>query len=266
MQTSKAGPSKFKLTSTTVIGSQDVTFSGEGAFDPVARTGQLSFDVPGADGSPSGGGTIEQRIIGPDLYLTLPQTPGTFYRLKVSDVAGTSLGGSTDPTASLQALTELADVQEVGTEQVRGAETTHYEGTYDVEAAIAGAQGPAKAVLQSTLGAVELDAVPFDAYVDADGRLVRFEQELELPATPQTGGQPLRSRTVLELFDFGTAVVVTPPPAATVKDGAPLLAALKAAVPQPSTKVASPPPPAPGPASPAPASPGAPVDGSPAAP
>ena len=52
------------------------------------------------------------------------------------------------------------------------------------------------------------------------------------------------------------------------QDGSP---ALKAAVPQPSAQVASPPPPAPGPASsapaaPAPVSPGAPVDGSPAAP
>lgn len=247
-RTTSVGSSKFVLTSTTAIGGQDVTFAGEGAFDYVEKTGQLTFDVPGADGQSAGGGTIEQRIIGPDLFLTLPQMPGVFYELKVADVAGTSLGGSTDPTAALQALQGVEDVEQVGTETLRGVEATHYEGTYDVQAAIAAATGAAKAVLTATLGASTLDAVPFDAYLDPEGRLVKFEQELELPATSQTGGEPLRSRTVLELFDFGAEVVVTPPPADKVRDGAPLLAALRAALPKPT---AAPSPPAvPSPAAP----------------
>ena len=256
----QVGSSKFSLTSTTAIGGQDVTFAGEGAFDYAKKTGQLSFAVPGADGSADGGGRIEQRIIGPDLYLTLPQQAGVFYRLKVADVAGTSLGASTDPTAPLQALKGASGVEEVGTETVRGVETTHYAGTYDVAEAIAAASGPSKAVLSSTLGSTTLEDVPFDVYLDGEGRLVKFEQELELPATPQTGGDVLTSRTVLELFDFDTVVTVTAPPAAKVRDGAPLLAALRAALPaspKPSG-AASPAPagspaPAASPASPAPA-------------
>lgn len=247
------GSSKFSLTSTTAIGGQDVTFAGEGAFDYVKKTGQLRFAVPGADGSPDGGGTIEQRIIGPDLYLTLPQQAGVFYRLKVADVAGTSLGASTNPTASLEALKGASGVQRVGTETVRGVETTRYEGTYDVAEAIASASGPSKAVLASTLGSTTLEAVPFNAYLDGEGRLVKFEQELELPATPQTGGDVLKSRTVLELYDFDTVVTVTAPPAASVRDGAPLLAALRAALPaspEPSEPAA--PAPAGSPRSPAP--------------
>ena len=234
---SKIGSSKFSLTSTTAIGGQVVTFSGEGAFDYVKKTGQLKFAVPGADGSADGGVTIEQRIIGPDLYLTLPQQAGVFYRLKVADVVGTSLGASTNPTASLEALKGASDVQKVGTETVRGVETTRYEGTFDVADAIASASGPSKAALSSALGSTTLEAVPFDAYLDGEGRLVKFEQELELPATPQTGGDVLKSRTVLELFDFDTAVTVTAPPAASVRDGAPLLAALRAA--QPSSPKSS---------------------------
>ena len=225
------GSSKFSLSSTTTIGKQDVTFMGEGAFDYAKKSGQLTFAVPGADGSPDGGGTIEQRIIGADLYLTLPQQAGVFYKLKVADVAGTSLGASTDPTAPLQALKGASGVEEVGKETVRGVETTHYEGSYDVAEAIASASGPSKAVLASTLGATTLKEVPFDAYLDGEGRLVKFEQELELPPTPQTGGDVLKSRTVLELYDFDTVVTVSAPPAASVRDGAPLLAALRAAVP-----------------------------------
>ena len=231
--TAETGSSKFALTSTTAIGGQDVTFSGEGAFDYSAKTGQLIFKVPGQGGAATGG-SIEQRIIGPDLYLTLPQTPGTFYRLKVADVAGTSLGGSTDPIASLRALEGVAKVSKVGEEQVRGVQATHYRGTYDVKQAIALATGAAKTVLESMLGASAMQQVPFDAFLDGEGRIVRFEQQIELAASAATRGQTLTSRTVLELFDFGTTVAVVAPPAAKVKDGAPLLAALKASAPRPT--------------------------------
>ncbi|MCW2613728.1 MAG: hypothetical protein JWN08_722 [Frankiales bacterium] len=254
------GSSKFSLTSTTAIGGQDVTLAGEGSYDYDTRSGQLVFEVPGADGTAAGGGTIEQRIIGPDLYLTLPQMPGVFYRLKVAEVAGTSLGNSADPTASLTALQIVDEVEEVGTQDVRGVPTTHYRGEYDVSDAIDQAQGAAKTVLRSSLGATSLETVPFDAYLDDQGRLVRFEQVLELPGGAQTGGDPLTSRTVLELFDFGSAVVVAAPPAATVRDGAPLLAAIRAAIPQPSAAPSGSPTPAstlaPAP-SPSPASPAA---------
>ncbi len=232
--TGEDGSSKIVLSSTTAVGGQDVTFAGQGAFDYAADNAQLTFQVPGADGAPNGGGAIEQRIIGPDLFLTLPQQPGTFFRLKVADVAGTSLGGSTDPTAPLDALQSVTEAEQVGQEQVRGVATTHYSGTYDPKAAVEQAEGAARTLLESTLGVTTLERVPFDAYVDDEGRIVKFEQQLELPGTEQTGGQPLTSRTVLELYDFGSVVTVEAPPASQVRDGAPLLAALKAAVPQSS--------------------------------
>jgi len=233
-ETVSTGSSKVSLTSTTAIGGQDVAFEGEGAYDYDTRTGQLRFDVPGPDGAAAGGGSIEQRIIGPDLYLTLPQQAGVFYRLLLTEVAGTSLGGSVDPTAGLQALEGVTDVEVVGVDEVRGVQTTHYRGTYDAQAAIDGAEGVAKAILQSTLGASAAPDISFDAHLDDEGRLVRFSQEVELAGGPQTGGQPLTSNTVLELYDFGTVVSVTAPPPADVRDGAPLLAALKAPLPPPS--------------------------------
>jgi hypothetical protein len=47
-----------------------------------------------------------------------------------------------------------------------------------------------------------------------------------VPASEQTGGQPLSSVTTVDVFDFGTTVDVQPPPPDQVKDGAPLLEAL----------------------------------------
>ena len=93
--------------------------------------------------------------------------------------------------------------------------------------AIQQVQGAARTVLEATLGRTTLPRVPFDAYVDAQGRMVKFTQRLELPPSERTSGQPLVSSFTLELFDFGAPVTVVPPPAESVRDGAPLLAALQ---------------------------------------
>lgn len=222
--TTGAGSSRVVLESTTSLGDRDVVFTAEGAFDAAAGQGQLDFTLP------DGAGTIEQRIVGDSIFLALPQQPGVFFELAVSDVAGTSLGSSTDPTAALGGLRGVSDdVEEVGTQEVRGETTTHYRGTYDAQAAVEAAEGLSREILEGTLGAADLDQVPFDAYVDDEGRLRKLEQVIELPASEATQGQPVSSRAVLELFDFGTEVTVEAPPAEAVQDGAPLLDALRVA-------------------------------------
>ncbi len=263
LETARTGSSRVALTSTTAIGPQTVTFASEGAYDYATNTGQLAFDVPGP-GGPGTGGMIEQRMIANDLFLMLSQQPGVYFKLLVSDVAGTSLGSSTDPTASLQALAGLDNVREVGVESVRGVETTHYTGDYDVAQAIEQAQGAARTTLETTLGRTALPRVPFDAYLDEQRRMVKFMQRLELPPSDRTSGQPLLSSFTLELFDFGTPVTVVPPPAESVRDGAPLLAALQGARPTVSAPPGAPAPAGPPPVAPAPAEPPAPLPAPPA--
>lgn len=220
----EGGSSKFALTSTTVVQGKPLEIRGTGAFDYAAKEGSLELTLPM--------GTVEQRVLDGNVYLALSQQPGTFYELSLAEVQGTSLGGSTDPSASfasLQAVTD--DVEEVGEEEVRGEDTTHYRGTLDVEKALETLGGAAKQVAEATLGRAGVDTVPFDAWVDDDGRLRKYVQVLEVPAGPTTGGQPVESTTTLELFDYGTDVDVRKPPAGTIKDGAPLLQALKGGAP-----------------------------------
>lgn len=230
-QTTSAGSSRFVLTNTTAIGAQDVTVAGEGAYDYAKKVGRLTFDVPGPGGK-AAGGRIEQRLLGKDFYIKLPREQ-SFYKLLISDVAGTSLGNSTDPIASLQALAGVSEAREVGTETLRDIPTTRYSGEYDAALALQQAQGTAKLILTTTLGRVTDQRVPFDAYLDSQGRMVKFAQRLELPATSQTNGQPRISTFTIELFDFGTVVDVVPPPELEVKDGAALLESLKDASPRP---------------------------------
>ncbi|MGD5408124.1 hypothetical protein QUS89_22795, partial [Xanthomonas citri pv. citri] len=147
------------------------------------KEGTLALTLPG--------GKVDQRVVDGTVYLSLSQQPGVFYELSLEEVQGTSLGGSTDPSASFASLQAAADdVEVVGEEQVRDADTTRYRGTLDVKEALSALEGSAKQVAEATLGRTGADAVPFEAWVDDEGRLRKFVQELEVPAGPNTGGQP----------------------------------------------------------------------------
>lgn len=239
-ETTDAGSSRFALSITTAKGA----VAGEGAYDYAKKVGQLSL------------GTIELRIIGSDLYIRPPKQPDAFFKVPASDIAGTDFGNSTDPIAFLRALNGVGTVAEVGTERVRDVETTHYAGEYDVAQSLAMAQGTAKVVLESTLKGAAVQRVPFDAYLDEQGRMVKFEQRLELAASAKTGGQPLTSTLMIEFFDFGTTVSVVAPPAEMVREDPRLADALNDRAPQPPGPAAPAPAP-PAPAPPAPVPPGA---------
>jgi len=225
--TSKAGSSKFALSSVAKFGANEVTISGDGAIDYAKRTGQLTLKL--AQGAQRGA-TIEERFLGDTLYVSAPQQPGTFYKLALKDLVGTSLASSADPTAGFQVLKGASsDVTEVGKEKVRDADTTHYKGTYDAQAALAKVSGVSKQLLQSSLQGSDLSKVPFDAYLDSQGRLRKLVQQLTVHPKAAKG-MAVQTTTTLEAFDFGTPVTASAPPAAQIKDGAPLVKALRGAV------------------------------------
>lgn len=227
MATDDQRSSRYSLTTSTALNDQEVVFLGEGIYDWSEDTGQTTYDVPV--------GTVQQRLVGPDLYLSLPQQPGTFFKLKVADVAATPLGGTVDPSSQLHLLAAVARAEVVGQEEVRGEATTHYRGSYDVARALRGARGLQQAALRSALGAAaDVPEAAYDVYLDDAGRLRRLTQTVELPPSPAVGrDSPMKVTTTLELFDFGIDVTVIPPPGGQVRDGAPLLAALRKALPTP---------------------------------
>ncbi len=213
-KTTAAGSSKFVLTTSTKAGDQTIEFGGEGAFDYATKDGQLSFEIPGL------GQKIELRIVAGIAYLQVPQQPG-FYSISLKDLAGTSFGAQADPTSGLDQLKGASeDVTEVGKETIRGTETTHYTGTLDLQKAATNAEGSAKALIEKNLAKLTETKVPFDAYLDDEGRMRKFSQTLKAK-DPKVGA--VESVVTIELFDFGTEVKVVAPPAAEVRDGTALL-------------------------------------------
>lgn len=229
-ETDGQGSARYSLTTSTTIDGADVVFAGEGIYDWKADRGQTTYDVKV--------GTVQQRLVGPDLYLTLPQQKGQFFKLKVADVASSPLGGTVAPTAQLHTLAAVGEAERVGEEDVRGEPTIHYRGSYDVARALRGARGVQTAALRSSLGAAAtVPKADYDVFLDRAGLLRRLTQTVEVP---QAGGPPLKVTTRLELYDFGIDVVVNPPPGAAVRDGAPLLKALREALPKPASGPATP--------------------------
>ena len=227
IDTDAAGSARYVLTTSTTVNGADVVFSGEGVYDWAKDLGQTTYDVPV--------GEVQQRLIGADLYLALPQQPDVFFKLKTSDVASSPVGGTVDPSAQLHTLAAVEDAEVVGEQEIRGVPTTHYRGTYDVARAIKGARGLQQPALRSLLGlGAGVTSASYDVFLDENGLLRRLEQTVEVPASPSTANQELAVKTTLELYDFGVAVTVPAPAPAAVRDGAPLLAALRSALPKPS--------------------------------
>jgi hypothetical protein len=215
--------SRFSLETTTEGAGTSFTMRGEGTYDYAASTGEMTFALPGA------GGQMRQRIVGDSMYLQLPNEPDVFYELRLSDLVDTSLAATTDPTSGLKTLEEASDdVVEVGRDTQRGAETTHYRGTIPIEKALESLEGPTKEMVDQVLQETEMEDVPFDAWIDDEGRLRRMDQTVTIES-PMLQGQPMTVESRYELYDFGVEVDVEAPPADQVRDGAPLLDAMSGA-------------------------------------
>lgn len=101
--------------------------------------------------------------------------------------------GAADPTEVLDALDEtVEDVEETGSEEVRGVPTTRYGATVNISPQESDAQG--------------IDAqVPTQIWVGEDGLVRRISQKLQAHET--------RVEYAVEYFDFGVQADIQRPPA-----------------------------------------------------
>jgi hypothetical protein len=113
------------------------------------------------------------------------------------------------------------DVEELGTESVRGVDTTHYRIVVDAEA-VADAADDATAEDLEDLGAVfPGGTMPVDFWVGDDGNVYRVLMEIAATGDATTAG--FESMSMLwEMYDFGAGITVEPPPADQVTDGSSL--------------------------------------------
>jgi len=230
----------------TVVGAEDMPSGTEisigfsGAFDSATESSSFVMDlsdaaagVPGSEEIPPEFadlfGEMEIRAIGDTAYMKF----GLFSMFGVTtewvsmpaEEANTTASGfganPTNPTDMLSAFdSDNAEVVEIGREQVRGIDTTHYLMTVDVEAMMAEADAEARAELEDLGGLPGGGMLPVDFWIGDDGNVYRFSFAVDGAAEPDAG---FESMVMLwEMYDYGADVGIVAPPADQVTDGSSL--------------------------------------------
>jgi hypothetical protein len=206
----------------TGAGTPATTVTGSGAFDFSGRKGSLTVTIPKL-------GPLEVVLDGQTIYEKLPsQLAGalggkqwikidmaTIGQVSGIDISSLSSLRSSDPSQFVAFLKGAsADTKEVGKETLRGAAVTHYKTTVDLKKAVADAPESARAGLESAFKLYTSQSLPADVWVDNEGRLRKMAYTAAITAQGKTS----TVATDYEVYDYGTSVKATPPPADQVTD------------------------------------------------
>ncbi|MGH3417771.1 MAG: hypothetical protein ACRDSS_14970, partial [Actinocrinis sp.] len=201
---------KVATTVTMTVGGADRKFTGTGEFDFDRQVGAIVLQTPQSSAA------LDEIVTPTTLYL---RQNGANAKWKWVDTAKLPDGdlisaGYTSPVFDFALLRGVADgeVHYAGQDTVRGTAVTHYTGTLDLTQAANAAQNPIKGELLAASHSFSSKTVPFDAYLDAEGRVRRVVAHFSFPATaPQHGKVEIAATT--DLFDLDQPVTVVTPPA-----------------------------------------------------
>jgi len=206
------------------------TTTADGVTDFTTGDSIMTMDFPGF-GSEAGG-SIEMRMVDGNAYLKMPASlgggmfGGEWMKMPgIGDAGGVLPGlGQSDPSQFLAYLETVSNgVKKVGTDSIRGVDTTHYEATLDLAKAIDRADVPES--LRDDLGEIVQKhgvsfTMPADVWVDNDGLARRVQLKLDLAqmaGTDRETGLPVMTMS-MDFYDFGVPVHVEAPPADEVTE------------------------------------------------
>jgi hypothetical protein len=208
----EAGSFAFTLTSTT-----EGSDAGGMEMDGVMRYDDQGVDLR-ASGTAQGSQELEMIVLDKVLYMSgmgMDLGDKKWFKVDMSDPNSLfgMLGKSTDPQLMFKAMEEPKSFELLGTEEVDGVETNHYEVVMDTSAYAEAMEIPAQ--MATSLP----EDIAVEMWVDADDLPRQFRQELELPAAG--GAEPSTTTTEGTYSDYGTDVTIEAPPASEVSDQMP---------------------------------------------
>jgi len=216
-----------------------------GAFDTTNGTASFTMDLgdalaglPGGAETPPGLGDLfgemEVRTIGDTTYMRFPLfstmlgVDTEWVSLPTNEAGAATTGFGPSPANPADLLAAFGDItaaaKDLGREQVRGVETTHFRLNVDIDAMTAAADDAAKAQLDGLGASPGGGVMPVDFWIGDDGLVRRFSFTTNGPIGDTAGTNPgLESMTVVwELYDYGADVAIVAPPADQVSDGSAL--------------------------------------------
>ncbi|AZP18796.1 hypothetical protein ACIGMX_43845 [Streptomyces aquilus] len=210
----EAGSSKARTSMEMATGGTRVTIRGEGVYDYRRQLGQLKVLLPQDPAGQSEHRPITE-LLAPGALFMKNRGAGVpadkWVRVDTATLSDGNLvtGGATDPFAAAELLRGARTATYVGKTDVAGIAVRHYRGTADLAVAARDATDGNKASLGAAAKGFATARVPFDVYLDDDGRIRKIRHRFSFVNGQQKGTVAVASTTLL--FDFGAAVDVRLP-------------------------------------------------------
>lgn len=214
------------------------TMKADGAIDFVRKATAMTLDMSdtlGTIGVSPGDATIEMRGQGTAVYMRSPLfartggiEAGKWLKLDFNelskaqglDLSQLTQAGSNDPRQGLAFLEGATEggVDDLGNQDVRGVDTTHYRAEVDLEKALSRSGSIIDpGAFRQFIATLGTRTVEIDVWIDGDNRVRRIRLPLPLPKVGTATGSGQITMT-MEYFDFGTPVDVAVPPDRDVVD------------------------------------------------
>jgi hypothetical protein len=204
----RAGSSKARTSMEMASGGTRVTIRGRGAYDFRRQVGRFLVVLPKDPAGAEEHRPITELMASGALYMKnrgAGVPADKWVRIDTASLSDGNLvtGGATDPLAAAELLRGATKASYVGETAVAGVKVRHYRGTADLpRAAKYASEGQHKALGAAAKG-FRKGGVPFDAYVDEEGRLRKLRQRFSV------ANAEVASTTLL--YDFGARVDVRLP-------------------------------------------------------
>lgn len=151
-------------------------------------------------------GAMEMVVADGDAYMSIPGVtePGTFFEVDQSNPMFSGLDQGLSPADSFKAFDAgLQDVQEVGTEEIDGEQTTHYRLKVDAKKAMEASDQPTVPGMPKTL--------TYEVWMDEQDRMRRLVFEM------------VGTKVTMDMTDWGEDVTIEAPDQADIVDAPPAM-------------------------------------------
>ncbi|WP_369223587.1 hypothetical protein AB5J52_22080 [Streptomyces sp. R39] len=216
------GTSQATTSMEMATGGTRVTIRGKGVYDYDRQLGKLTIVLPQDPAGASEHRPITE-LLAPGALFMKNRGAGVpadkWVRVETSTLSDGNLvtGGATDPFAAAELLRGTRSATYVGRTELAGTEVRHYRGTADLAAAARSASAGNRAALASAAQGFATVEVPFDVYLDDQGRIRKLRQRFSFVNDSGKGTVAVASTTLL--YGFGTPVDVQLPRAADIYAG-----------------------------------------------
>ncbi|GAB2752777.1 hypothetical protein [Streptomyces bullii] len=200
-----AGSSKARTSMEMATGGTRVTIRGEGVYDYRKRLGRLEVLLPQ---DPAGAAPRRPitELLAPGALFMKNRGAGVpadkWVRVDTGTVSDGNLvtGGATDPLAAAEVLRGTRTATYLGHTRIGGTEVRHYRGTADLGRAAKAATAANRAPLEAAAKGFATAEVPFDAYLDDQGRIRKVRHRFSFVNGQHAKPVAVASTTLLYAF------------------------------------------------------------------